>query len=207
MHYQAGTTCHVPMAVISRPLSPHTQAGMRPLFICHLGSTKWTTLRIPPTVASGHTASPLKPVTPLNKLLCDAKATELGSHRPTQPTTAAREVPQSGHLRIALHPPVHPASRAGSPSMRSTTVVLCAAAPTLLWATPYRRPLGMTHKVGWRHIGAPIPAPFRRIRCTFAEVSTVMGHSRLRNVETMCPAIRLCRPHGSGEAHPLVHER
>ena len=35
MLYQAGTTCHVALAVISRLPSPHTQAGVRPLLKCH----------------------------------------------------------------------------------------------------------------------------------------------------------------------------
>ena len=82
------------------------------------------------------------------KRLCDARAKDVGSHRPAQSTIVAREVLQSSHLGITLHPRVHPASRAGSPSTCWTTVVMSAAAPTWLWATPYRHALGITHKVG-----------------------------------------------------------
>ena len=35
VHYQAGKTCHITLAAISRPPSPHTEAGRQPLLQCH----------------------------------------------------------------------------------------------------------------------------------------------------------------------------
>ena len=132
MHYQAGTTCHVAVAVISRPPLPHTQAGRWPLLICHLqppvhhtDNTRHTPHRRawPLSLTDQTSNTPTKP-------LCDAGARELGSHRLPQLTTAAREVLELGHLGIALHPPVHPASRSGSPSTSSQISAVSAAAPT-----------------------------------------------------------------------------
>ena len=200
--------CHIAMAVISRTPLPHAQAGRRPRLICYLHRCVHQTDNTRHTyrcawsysIIHETSHSPTKP-------LCDARAIELGSHCPAQPTTAAREVPQSGHLGIALHPPVRPASHGGSPSPRSTTVVQSAAAPTWLWATPCRRALGMVHIVGQRYTCASTPALYHRTRCTLAEVSTERGHGCLRSVETTGPAKYHCRPRGSGEVHPPVHGR
>ena len=200
MHYQAGTTCHIALAVISRPPSPHTQTGRRPLLKCHhhvqFHQTDNTRLvhhlRTWPRSSTPDTSS--SPT----EFLGDARATDLVSHRPAQPITAAGSVLQSRHLGSALHPPGHPASHTELPSTHPTIVVPSGVAPIWLWATPYRRALGMTHKKGLRHTDAPIPAPFRRTHCTLAEARTVMGHGRLHGVETTGPAIHHCRPHGSG---------
>ena len=80
--------------------------------------------------------------------LCDARATRPGSRRPVQPTIVAGEALQSGHRGSVLHPPALPASHAGVTSTHSTTVVLNAAAPILLWATPCWLVLDMTHIAG-----------------------------------------------------------
>ena len=150
MHYQAGTTCHIALAVISRPPSPHTQAGRRPVLKCHY---RFRVHKMDNTRPDHHLRTWPRSITPdtsssPTKFLGDARATELVSHRPAQPTTATGAVLQSGHLGIALHPPRHPASDAESPSTHPTTVVLSGVAPIWLSATPYRRALGMTHKVG-----------------------------------------------------------
>ena len=95
MHYHAGTTCHIALAVISRPLLPHTQAGRRPLLKCHhrfrvheMGNTPPVHhFRIRSCSITGRNSS-----LPTN-VLGDAIATELISHHLAQPTTAARAVP------------------------------------------------------------------------------------------------------------------
>ena len=120
VHCKAGTTWHVAMAVLSRQPLPHTQAGRKPLLTCHLhlrvrqtDNTRHTPHRRawPRTIIHETSNSP-------TKLVCDARAKELVSHRLAQPTTTTRSMLQSGHLGIALHPLVHPASRAGSASRR-----------------------------------------------------------------------------------------
>ena len=153
VYYQAGTTCHSAMAVISRPPLPHAHANTRPRLMCHLCHCIHQTDN---TLHSAHRCtwshsivhvpshSPIKQPDPL----CDATAIGPGSRRPAQPTTAAREAPQSCHVGSAFHPLVHPVSHVGSPSTRSITIVQSVAAPTCLWATPCRRTLGMTHKAG-----------------------------------------------------------
>ena len=184
----------------------HTKAGRGPLLKCHYC---FPIHQMDNTRPVHHLRTRPRSITPdtsssPTKFLGDARATELVSHRPPQPTTAAGAVPQSGHLGIALHPPGHPASHAES---HSTTFVLSGVAPIRLWATPYQRALGVTHKVAFRHTDAPMPAPFLRTRCTLAEAAIVMGHSRLHSIETIGPAIHHCRPHGGGEGHLLVHEQ
>ena len=149
MHYRAGTTCHIALAVISRPPWPHTQAGRRPLLKCHhhfrvqhMGNIRPVNhLRAwPRSVTSDSSSLP-------TNFLGDAKVRKLVSPRPVRATTAAGGVLQSGHLDIAPHPPRHPANRAESPSRHPTTIALSGVAPISLWPTPYQHALGMTHIV------------------------------------------------------------
>ena len=138
MHYQAGTTCHIALGVMSRPPLPHTQAGRRPLLKCHhhfrvhqMGNTRpvhhlrtWPGSTTPDTSSSP------------TKFLGDARATLRVSHHPAKPTTAAGAMPQLGHVGIALHPPGHPASHAESRSTHPTTAVQSGVAPIWLLVHP-----------------------------------------------------------------------
>ena len=197
------------MAVISRPPLQHAQGTRKPRLICYLRhcihqthNTRHSTHRCAWSYNIIHVSShsPIKPI-------CDAGAIEPESRRPAQPTIVAREAPQSGHLGSAVHPRVHPVYHNGSPSTRLTTVVLSAAAPTWLCATPCQRARGMTDIAGWRHTSAPIPAPYRCTGCILAEVSTERGHGCLGSRETTGPAKHHCRPRVSREVQPPVHEQ
>ena len=91
MHYQGGTTCHVAMAVISRPPLPNTQAGRRPLLIYHLRLRVHhmeSTWQVPLRRTWPRTITPETSNSP-RKLVGDGRATELVSHGPSQPTTVA----------------------------------------------------------------------------------------------------------------------